>query len=655
MGETGEADEAADYPATELFRQAARRAQARYVLRPEDFAEIEAICSQVQGMPLAIVLAAAWVDSLSITEIRAQIERDLDFLETEFRDLPARQRSMRATFNYTWNLLDTREQTLYAQLSVFRGGFTRAAARAVTDTPLRLLARLVGKSLLHYDPTADRYQMHELLRQFGAEELSETGDEDALRTVHARHFLHWVAAQDAKSSMYHKWDEFAAIAADYENIRAAWRWAVAQTDIELLAQALQSLYLFLQISGRDLEAVSVFDHTLENLPKTTAGDDDDDDTERDIVLLRARIMNRLLLREPHRAAVDAAEHVALFRASGDKFEEAVALERLAPVIVRKEGFEAGFKVHAAAVDLYRQLEDPRLIWALLVRAYMLFGVGRDAEGSQAAKESLDLGRSTGDRINSSSAQLLLGVQQLTGSGDYSAVTQIMQKARVDGQTLRSEGYPSTPLIISLIYLGALELIRGELESANDTSQQVSQFAAESGRPWDVAANNALAGLINATIGAYDRASAQAGEVFSQQARFPLIDETLASWAQVLAACGRGDTDLARSLSLKQLKVSVQVREHPDAAILLFYVPAFAWLISASGRSERAVEILALARAHPACPQGWWQHLHLLQILEARLMADLSANTYAAAQKKGQELTLGRTMVALLEEFSALEA
>ena len=141
------------------------------------------ICRLVEGMPLAILLAASWVEVLAPGEIAAQVRQGLDILAADMADLPERQRSMRAAFDFSWRLLSEREQQAFARLSVFRGGFTAEAAQAVAGADLRTLRALVRKSLVA--STTDRaglgdrrglharYDVHELLRQYGAARLAE--------------------------------------------------------------------------------------------------------------------------------------------------------------------------------------------------------------------------------------------------------------------------------------------------------------------------------------------------------------------------------------------------------------------------------------------------------------------------------------------------
>jgi len=159
-----------------LFLQSARRARPGWEPAGGDLQAVARICRLVEGMPLGILLAAAWVEMLTPAEIADEVQHSLDFLETEVRGVPERQRSIRAVFDYAWSLLTLREREVLAALSVFRGGFFREAAQQVAGAGLRDLMGLVNKSLLQRAPTG-RYGMHELLRQYAAEKLVEAGIE----------------------------------------------------------------------------------------------------------------------------------------------------------------------------------------------------------------------------------------------------------------------------------------------------------------------------------------------------------------------------------------------------------------------------------------------------------------------------------------------
>ncbi len=154
------------YPAIQLFLHGAQRVKPGYTPGGEDLEHIGVICRQVAGMPLAVLLSASWAGILSPAEITAQIrQRSLDFLETEWRDLPDRQRSLRAVFDHSWDLLSKRQQEFLAGLSIFPGSFPLPAACAVTQFELHDLHALIYRSVVQR-ASSDRFELHMLWRQF---------------------------------------------------------------------------------------------------------------------------------------------------------------------------------------------------------------------------------------------------------------------------------------------------------------------------------------------------------------------------------------------------------------------------------------------------------------------------------------------------------
>ncbi len=158
-------EEALTYTVAALFVQGARRARPSFALQQAELSGLGRICRLVEGLPLAVLLAAAWVDVLSVEDIATEIEKSSALLETELHDVPERQRSIRSVVESTWRRLSPTEQDLFARLSVFRGSFSREAAHCVAAASLRSLATLISKSLLTRDAESGRYHIHELLRQ----------------------------------------------------------------------------------------------------------------------------------------------------------------------------------------------------------------------------------------------------------------------------------------------------------------------------------------------------------------------------------------------------------------------------------------------------------------------------------------------------------
>ena len=183
------------YGAVQLFAERGRQARHTYSLI-EEWRDTVRICQLVQGMPLGIELAAAWVNMMPCADIAQEIQHNLDILATTARNVPDRQRSIRAVFAHSWQLLTPIEQRTITQLAVFQGVFTRQAALEVAQAPLFVLASLINKSLLSYTP-AGRYTLHPLVRQYAAEKL-EHGE--ATHERHASFYGRFLQQQETRLS-----------------------------------------------------------------------------------------------------------------------------------------------------------------------------------------------------------------------------------------------------------------------------------------------------------------------------------------------------------------------------------------------------------------------------------------------------------------------
>ncbi len=260
---------AAERSAVKLFLLGARRADPGFKLETENLPNIARICSQVQGLPLGILLAASWVGMLSLKEIGDEIEKSLDFLESEQRDLPTRQRSMRAVFDYSWNLLTPEEQNVFKALAVFRGGFSRESAQEVTGASLRTLMALVNKSLLRRNPSG-RYEVHELLRQYAATKLGEEAEEsERIHAAHTQHFLNYLSWDKKKMLMKengnggkekHSSKMLRHMTQELDNVLAAWNWAVDHHQYEQLEKVLENFWFFCFITDRSIDGEQAFRH-----------------------------------------------------------------------------------------------------------------------------------------------------------------------------------------------------------------------------------------------------------------------------------------------------------------------------------------------------------------------------------------------------------
>lgn len=229
QGANGDTD-TGSYDAVELFVQTTRRMDSVFSLEGNEAAVID-ICRAVEGMPLGLELAATWLRAMPCNQIAGQIRRDLDFLATPLRNVEARHRSLRAVFEQSWNLLSDVEQNVVMALSVFRGGCDLEAAEYVAGASLRLLAGLADKSLVRLN-TAGRYEMHELLRQFAADKLLESGQAGQSRHRHLHYYLalaeqlepHFFGSQCVIS--------MGRVEIEHDNFRAALDWAAQAGAVE---------------------------------------------------------------------------------------------------------------------------------------------------------------------------------------------------------------------------------------------------------------------------------------------------------------------------------------------------------------------------------------------------------------------------------------
>ncbi|MCA9239832.1 MAG: hypothetical protein KDA37_06520, partial [Planctomycetales bacterium] len=257
------ADRQPDTASMLLFLQTARRVRPTYgSTYGTDLAEqqsIAEICQLVEGMPLAIELAAAWVTVMSAGEILAAIRQSLHFLETDLRGVPARHRSMEAVFDATWQRLNATERRIFAQLSVFRGGFTQDAVKYIADAEVSQLRTLAASSLVVYDHAASRYTIHELLRQYGELRLADDPDlETATHAAHSRFYLDLLRRRQQTLMSRGLQTDLQALDAELDNLSRAWNWATAQGRVDGILETLDGLGLYLQWRGRTDEGEAAF-------------------------------------------------------------------------------------------------------------------------------------------------------------------------------------------------------------------------------------------------------------------------------------------------------------------------------------------------------------------------------------------------------------
>lgn len=248
--------------AVQLFAGNALRARPDFDLVREQV-HVTRICQLVDGAPLAIELAAAWLRILPCAQIAEEVERGLDLLATTLHGVPERHRSMSVVLEQTWRQLTGEEQRVFRRLSVFSGKFHPKAAQVVAEASFQTLATLVERSMVHL--TGDGYyRMHLLLQRLGAEKLANDAAE--LTDVQARHAGYYMRFLGTRSKVIagpQSAEILAEVQAEYDNVRSAWRHAVAHHDWTALTEAFPCLFRVLWVQGRYSEGEGLLSFTLE--------------------------------------------------------------------------------------------------------------------------------------------------------------------------------------------------------------------------------------------------------------------------------------------------------------------------------------------------------------------------------------------------------
>lgn len=233
--------DAENYDAVRLFVQRAARIAPDFLPSRQNLEAIAAICRWLEGLPLAIELAATWVRTLSCPELRDELEGNAELLTTTLRDVPARHRSLWTVFDYTWERLSQPERETLSRLAAFRGGFTLDAAAHVAGATLPVLLGLMNRTLVRRRAEG-RFDMHELVRQYAVNTTpAGTVVTDAVAEVHARYFTSLLArlTPDLKGS--DPIGGLAVVEADAANFEAAWNHAVQHVDLGMLDAARDAL------------------------------------------------------------------------------------------------------------------------------------------------------------------------------------------------------------------------------------------------------------------------------------------------------------------------------------------------------------------------------------------------------------------------------
>ncbi|MBK8986762.1 MAG: tetratricopeptide repeat protein [Chloroflexi bacterium] len=424
----GSALAAAD-EAAQLFIRSVQRAYRSFAPTPADWQAVAAICRLVEGMPLALELAAVWVPDLSCAAVAHALADDMALLTASWRNAPERQRSVQATFEHSWALLPAAERLFFARLALFRGGFAGLAAAQVADAAAPVLARLAAKSLLRRVGDG-RYQLHELLRQFAADKLATyPGEAEQTAVRHAHHYLSFLAGYEIALKGAGQEEALLVVGREIANVRQAWDWAVAQIAAggadaaELLQASLESLFLFYALRSWYQEGAVVFAQAVTAVSPAIPGHR----------LLRSELLARQarcleFTAPPEEAIALYQESLACFQALGALQQSALPLYGLGYMAHIQGDYEAAQGFFRESLAQYQASGDRwGMANVLSSLALVLRRQGAFAAARHAGQESLVIRREIGDRRGIASSQNNLGLVYCA-LGDYQVAEEALRES-----------------------------------------------------------------------------------------------------------------------------------------------------------------------------------------------------------------------------------
>jgi predicted ATPase/DNA-binding SARP family transcriptional activator/Tfp pilus assembly protein PilF len=461
--EPEDADVAEAFDAVQLFAAAARRVEPAFDAAAQAGAVIE-ICRLVDGLPLALELSAAWTRVLPCAAIAEELRRGTELLRTVDPARPARQASLEAVFEQSWQRLSGVERDALARLSVFRGGFTADAARAVAGASPPVLGALADKSLLQRQ--GERNALHPLVQQFAAERLGDT--RAAAEAAHAQH-LNRLLAQLRTPVANGAPDALRRLDAEFENAKAAWHTALARGGAAALAGSALTLLHYCDHRGR-------FEEGLALLRAALAAPPADAPPEFEPLLAAAVAHLHYRLDRYAEAMADARRALAATRRTRHHDTRMQALKVLGCAHLQLGHYEKAGRWLRRALAQSPAAVDPHNGAAMLDNlAIVAKRLGRYEEARRMSTESLVQHRRLGDAPGEALCLNNLGATLLI-LGDHDAAAEHFRES----VAISERHALASTRVYPLANLAELELIRGQLDAAADHSRRAYEVAAQTG-------------------------------------------------------------------------------------------------------------------------------------------------------------------------------
>ena len=452
----------------QLFAERASLVLTSFQVTPENAPAVAGICRRVDGIPLAIELAAAHVNVFQVDEILAQLQQSFALLVNDTRGILPRQQTLRGSIEWSWGLLGEEEQTFLRQLSVFAGGWTLAAAREIcTGDVLALSSSLVKKSLIVVDQQTGRetrYRFHDMVREFAREQLMRSGEREKVRTYHLNYFLKLSTQAQLELRGPSRVDWMERLSEERNNLRAALHWAehISVESGLLLAGRLTRYWESFNLR----EGVQWLETFLQNqascdFPAARAG------------ALHAYGVLLIWLQNFEQAQKIAEECIALFRAQRDRAGEVDGLLLFGNSFMFQQDTIAAQTYGDQALKLARSIKDP---WREANALYYLGWVTRDYPRMYDYWEkAISLFREVDDQVSLANALGWISQFRVL-NGDFElAESHIEEALQLWQSNKRANIWDNAKIAKSLLLLA-----RGEYEQSRTMLQEIKVTAEETG-------------------------------------------------------------------------------------------------------------------------------------------------------------------------------
>jgi predicted ATPase/class 3 adenylate cyclase len=466
-------EQVTQYEAVRLFIERARAAKADFAVTSDNAPEVAEICARLDGLPLAIELAAARIKLLSPRAILDRLGDRLKLLTSGARNLPERQRTLRGAIEWSYKLLDAAERTLFTRAAVFSGGFTLEAMETVCDAgeelPLDIFegaSSLLDKSLLRREEGADdepRFVMLETIHEYARERLEQSGEAEGMRRLHAEYFLALAERGESKlrGEEEAKWLE--RLEAEHDNMREALSWALAGEEAGLGLRLAGALWRFWWLRGYYHEGRRWLEEALAKETRTSAA--------------RAKALEAVGWLADDQGDIDravaAAEEGLGLSTGADAAPFLLILGSAAGI---RGDHERAEQLYEESLTLSREARDTQNIASSLLQLGNVKGERGDYEGARRYyEEGLALSRQLDDTALLASYLINLGYESLL-QGDPERGAALNEEAAV---LLRERGHKAK-LQYALDNLGWAALVSGDNERAHSLHRESLELSRELG-------------------------------------------------------------------------------------------------------------------------------------------------------------------------------